>query len=116
MITKISHEGDTTSAEQQSNKRWAKLVTAKHLAAVDDTYEYKKIARHDVSEKDWNAHWDFQGRYFVIFGRKRSQFDKTAKSIKFYNMFGEPLMFWADIYGLDQVRFRPRPNDTLTER
>lgn len=31
-------------------------------------------------------------------------------------MFGEPLMYWADIYGLDQVRFRPRPSDTLAEK
>ena len=31
-------------------------------------------------------------------------------------MFGEPLMYWADIYGLDQVRFRPRPTDTLNEK
>ena len=116
MISKISNEGKTTSAEQQSNKKGARLVTEKHLAAVDDTYEFKKIARHDVSDKNWNAHWDEQGRYFVISGRKSSQFDKTAKSIKFYNMFGEPLMFWADLYGLDQVRFRPRPADTLTDR
>lgn len=28
-------------------------------------------------------------------------------------MFGDPLMYFADLFGLDKVHFRPRPNDTL---
>jgi len=28
-------------------------------------------------------------------------------------MFGDVLMMYNDIYSLDQVRFRPRPNDSL---
>jgi hypothetical protein len=30
-------------------------------------------------------------------------------------MFGEVLMMYNDIYSLDQVRFRPRPSDTLND-
>jgi len=30
-------------------------------------------------------------------------------------MFGELLMYYQDIYQLDQVRFRPRPNDCLND-
>jgi len=58
MISKISNEGQTTSAEQQLNKKGARLVTEKHLAAVDDTYEFRKVARHEISDKQWSAHWD----------------------------------------------------------
>jgi len=35
--------------------------------------------------------WDQTGRYVAIFGIKRSPLDKTDKSIKFYNIFGEPM-------------------------
>lgn len=58
MISKISNEGQTTSAEQQLNKKGARLVTEKLLASVDDTYEFRKVARHEISDKQWNAHWD----------------------------------------------------------
>jgi uncharacterized protein with WD repeat len=35
--------------------------------------------------------WDLTGRYLAIFGVKRSPLDKTEKSIRFFNIFGEPL-------------------------
>ena len=88
-------------------------MTEKHLAAVDDTYEFRKTARHEVTERRWLGQWDEDGRYFVIHGRA-SAVDKTSKSIKFYNMFGELLMFFTDLHSLDQVRFRPRPDDSLS--
>ena len=31
------------------------------------------------------------GRYLAVYGVRRSQIDRTDKSIKFYNIFGEPL-------------------------
>lgn len=55
LITKTSNEGQT---QEVTNKKGAK-GTEKQLAAVDDTYEFRKVARHEVTEKDWNAHWDF---------------------------------------------------------
>lgn len=101
IITKISNEGQTTSAPQQLNKKGAKLETAKHLAAVEDTYEYKKTARYEITEKKWICKWQEDGRYFVLYGRKSSQFDKGTKTIRFFNMFGEMLQLYKDILGLE---------------
>ena len=66
-------------------------MTEKHLAAVEDTYEFRKTARHEITDKKWLAKWSDSGRYFVVFGKKNSPLDKQPKSIKFYNMFGELL-------------------------
>jgi len=33
----------------------------------------------------------------------------------FYNMFGELIEQYPEIYQLDQVHFRPRPNDILKQ-
>jgi hypothetical protein len=51
MISRISREGETTQAEQQLHKKGARLVTEKHLAAVDDTFEFRKTARHEVTDR-----------------------------------------------------------------
>jgi len=103
MISKISNEGQTTSAPQQLNKKGSKLVTEKHLAAVEDTYEYRKTARYEIMDKKWVAKWDENGRYFVMYGRKSSNFDKTTKTVKFFNMFGETLQIFKDLNGLESV-------------
>ena len=115
IITKTSNEGQTTSAPQQSNKKGAKLITGKHLAAVEDTYEYRKTARYEMQEKKWVGKWQEDGRYFVLYGRKSSQFDKGTKTIKFFNMLGETLQLFKDIQGLESVQFRPRPKDILNK-
>jgi hypothetical protein len=67
------------------------------LAAVEDTYEFRKTARHEISDKKWLANWNEQGRYFVLYGKKSSPLDKQPKSIKFYNMFGELLQVFTDL-------------------
>jgi len=108
MINKVSNEGQTTSAPQQLHKKGAKLVTEKHLAAVEDTYEFRKTAKYEITDKKWVAKWDDHGRYFMMYGRKSSQLDKTVKQIKFFNMFGELLNKYDNVAGLERVDFRPR--------
>lgn len=114
MIRKVSNEGQTTSAIQQGKKRTDPLITDKHLAAVDDSYEFIKTQRHEVKEKKWYSKWDENGRFFMIQGRKVLT-DKHPRSIMFYNMFGELIEQYPEIYQLDQVHFRPRPNDILKQ-
>lgn len=83
---------------------------------MDDTYEYRKTARYEVTEKNVKhvvGKWDQNGRYFVLFGKKSSPYDKQTKSIKIYNMFGELLQQFKDIQGLESVQFRPRPTGIL---
>ena len=83
------------------------------MAAVDDTYEFRKTAKHEIKYKTWLGQWDEFGRYFMLQGRKSSTFDKQLKSIRFFNMFGELLDIHEDIQGLDYVRFRSRAKEIL---
>lgn len=83
------------------------------LAALDDIYEFQKIARHDVRERKYICRWDQSGRYFMIQGRKATNFDKSSKSVHFYNILGELLDRIENMPQLDQVHFRPRALDIL---
>lgn len=84
-----------------------------NLAALDDTYEFQKIARHEVKERKYLCHWDQSGRYFMIQGRKATNFDKSSKSVHFYNILGELIDKIENMPMLDQVHIRPRALDIL---
>lgn len=60
--------------------------------------------------------WDPTGRYLAIFGIKRSPIDKSDKSIKVYNIFGEPMGAFTALQNLSQFRWRPRPIGLLSKR
>jgi len=51
MISRISKEGENVHAEQQLHKKGARLVTEKKISAVDDTFEFRKTARHEVNDR-----------------------------------------------------------------
>lgn len=89
IISKISNEGQTATTQVKDKKGAA--TGQKQLAAAEDTYEFRKTARYEVLEKKFVGAWDQNGRYFVLYGKKSSNYDKAAKSIRFYNMFGELL-------------------------
>mmetsp|Transcript_31429 Transcript_31429/g.48043 ORF Transcript_31429/g.48043 Transcript_31429/m.48043 type:complete len:522 (-) Transcript_31429:13-1578(-) len=116
MIQKISNEGQTTSSAYRPSLRGKRLDkelhTEKYLSAVEDTYEFKKLAKHEIKDKRWYTMWDKEGRFFVIQGR-RTLLDKQPKQIKIYNMFGELVEHHLNLLDLDQLHFRPRPNDIL---
>jgi hypothetical protein len=78
------------------------------LAAIEDTYEFQKIAKHEVKERKYTCRWDHSGRFFMIQGRKATNFDKSSKSVQFYNILGELIDKIENIQHLDQVWFRPR--------
>ena len=83
------------------------------MSAIEDTYEFQKIARHDVRERKFIGHWDHSGRYFMIQGHKSSNIDRTAKNICFYNILGELIDKIENVPHLEKVLFRPRANDIL---
>lgn len=117
MIQRISNEGQTKTTKAQPAMR-GKVVDKKHvkdkiIAAVEDTYEFRRTARHEIKDKSYYAHWDEKGRFFMIQGRKNLSFDKSMKQIKIYNMFGELIEQHTDLQGLDRCHFRPRPDDIL---
>lgn len=78
-----------------------------------DTYEFRRLGKSEVKDRNYTAKWDQNGRYFCINGRRATNFDKSAKTVRFYNMFGELLDYEDEIKELGQVLFRPRPSDIL---
>ncbi len=42
--------------------------------------------------------------------------DKTDKSIRFYNIYGEPLGSFTGLQNLLQFRWRPRPTGILSKK
>ena len=86
---------------------------ANKLVSSEEKYEFKKTAKHDVTESRYDSAWDISGRYLAIYGVKRSLLDKSDKSIKFYNILGEPLETFEKILNLQQFKWRPRPQVIL---
>ena len=108
---------DTEGTNKTSLSFWLihKVVQESNdkMASTIDTYEFKKLGKTEVKERNYTAKWDQNGRFFVIHGRRNTNFDKSAKSIKFFNMFGELIDTMDDVKELGQVLFRPRPADIL---
>lgn len=119
MISKITYEGQTTQAQKLGVDHKKEVYTkdardqTKNLGAVDDTYEFQKIARHDVKDRNWIARWDQSGRYFMIHGRKTMSLDRSAKNVMFYNIHGELIDKIENVPHLEQVQFRNRATDVL---
>ncbi len=97
----------TTAVGKGKNQGVNKLVSS------EEKYEFKKTAKHDVTESRYDSVWDISGRYLAIYGVKRSLLDKSDKSIKFYNILGEPLQTFEKIQNLQQFKWRPRPQVAL---
>jgi hypothetical protein len=73
------------------------------LTSQDEKYEFKKTGRQDIFESKFDINWDPTGRYLAIFGIKRSPLDKSDKSIKVYNIFGEPMGAFTALQNLSQL-------------
>ena len=97
LINKVSNEGQTTTVHTSSKKKTDPVNSKQLLSAVDDSYQFIKTARHEVKEKNWFSKWDENGRFFCIYGRKILT-DKYPRSVKFYNMFGELIEQYPEIY------------------
>jgi hypothetical protein len=56
-------------------------------------YDFRKTARHEISDKSTVGAWDAYGRYFVIYGEKPrgAYIDKEKRGIRFFSMFGESI-------------------------
>lgn len=84
------------------------------ILSQEDKYEFKKTARHDIYETKYDSAWDVTGRYIALFGTKRSPLDKQDKSLRFFNIFGEPLGVYEKMQNLQLFRWRPRPSNILS--
>ena len=61
------------------------------LVSAEEKYDFKKTAKYEITESKYDSTWDVSGRYLAVYGIKRSILDKTEKSLRFYNILGEPL-------------------------
>jgi len=86
---------------------------SKSLAVAEDTYDFRKTARHEVKDNNYKAQWEVNGRYLVFNGFKSSAFDKKEQSLRFFNMFGELIEQHNELKGIENVMFRPRPTNIL---
>lgn len=86
------------------------------LESAEERYEFKKTARHDITESKFDDSWDETGRYLAIFGTKRSPIDKSDKTLKIFNIFGELLMQYEKLQMLTQFKWRPRPKNILSTK
>ena len=88
------------------------------MKGKQEVYEFKKTARHDCVDSKTAGVWDEFGRYFVIYGVAKGGFagfgkGKELRHIKFYSIFGEPLLSIDKVPDLTEFQFRPRPKKVL---
>lgn len=112
-IVSVEQQLEATKVVQQSGPKAFKgsgdPLMKNKLAGSDEKYEFKKTARYDIYETKYDSCWDQTGRYISIYGIKRSPLDKQDKSIRFYNILGEPLAVYDKLQNLMQFKWRPRP-------
>merc|ERR1719443_481968 len=66
------------------------LNTKNELGGKMKKIEFRKTARHEVSDAKCETAWDSLGRYICIYGVKRpGPFDKEKRSVRIYSMLGE---------------------------
>jgi hypothetical protein len=93
------------------------LHTGNIMGAVDVKYEFRKTARHEISDARSETTWDPFGRYLCIYGAKPiSSFDKTKRSIRIFSMLGEVLHEIEKLSELQTFQWRPRPSQILSKK
>lgn len=69
------------------------LFTGNTMGAIDVKSEFRKLARHEISDAKNETVWDNMGRYLCIYGVKRpGPFDKEKRSLRIFSMTGEQLL------------------------
>lgn len=60
------------------------------MQATDIKFEFRKTARHEISDLKSDVAWDQMGRYVSIYGvKKPGPFDKEKRSIRIFSILGE---------------------------
>ena len=63
---------------------------ANTMQATEVKFEFKLLARHEVTDAISETEWDQMGRFLCIYGVKRpGPFDKEKRSIKILSLLGE---------------------------
>lgn len=87
------------------------------MTTTEVKYEFRKTARHEISDSKSETTWDHLGRYICIYGVKRpGPFDKEKRSVRIFSILGEQLHLVEKLSELSQFSFRPRPLNILTKK
>ena len=89
------------------------------LTAEEVKYEFRKTARYESIDQVTKPIWDEAGRLFVLQGEKKPSafmWDKEARHIKIFSIFGEPVQSIDRIPELGNFYWRPRPSNILTKK
>lgn len=110
--------GALKSREGIKASKAAAIVSKTNLmAAADVHFEFRKIARHEMTESLTDATWDPMGRYMCIYGIKRpGPLDREKRSIRIYSVLGELLRLHEKLDQLTSFEFRPRPAGILAKK
>jgi len=93
-------EEEPISETVQATGGKTKGQAASRLVAAEVKYEFKKTARQEIRELKFDFCWDQSGRYFTAFGIKNTSIDSKPKSIKMFNLVGEPVLSIEGVNGL----------------
>jgi hypothetical protein len=93
------------------------LFTGNTMGKVDEKWEFRKTARHEVPDSVTKAVWDQLGRYLCVYGvKKPGPFDKEKRSIRIFSLMGDLLHVISDLVKLEGFAFRPRPQNILSKK
>ena len=93
------------------------IAMANTMQATEEKFEFRKTARHEVSDTKSETEWDQMGRFLCIYGvKKPGLFDKEKRTIRIFSLLGEQLLIIEKLNELSQFKFRPRPNNILSKK
>jgi len=121
MITSYTETRQGVNPQQMYTKWKGKMMkvqqTNQAVSHEVEVFEFKKTARHESNDAKTTVVWDDFGKAFVIHGEKATvgPFDKEKRSIRFFTMYGEPLLTIDRLPEMNHFSFRPRPNNLLNK-
>lgn len=93
------------------------LFSGNTMGAIDVKYEFRKTARHEITDGKSETVWDPLGRYLCIYGvKKPGPFDKEKRSVRIFSILGEQLHSVEKLSELSGFQFRPKPSKILSKK
>jgi len=93
------------------------MFNSNTMGILELKYEFRKTARHEISDGKSETVWDSLGRYLCIYGvKKPGPFDREKRSVRIFSILGEQLHSIEKLSELSGFQFRPRPSKILDKK
>lgn len=118
MTSEVHTEQHVQIKEQKVEKGKINILNDKNImGAVDSKFEFRKTARHEITDALCETAWDSLGRYVCIYGvKKPGPFDKEKRSVRIFSIMGQQLHQVEKLDQLSGFMWRPRPNSNLDKK